>query len=344
MRDKTFASDNNSGVHPKVLEAMAKVNRGHVIGYGDDPYTESAIKKFREHFGDEIEVYFVYGGTGANVTALKAVTDSFHSILCASTSHINTDECGAPEKFTGCKLVPLDSPDGKLTPGLISGALRGRGDEHQSQPKVVSITQTTELGTVYKPEEIRAIAEAVHGEGLLLHMDGARICNAAASLNCSFREITTDAGVDFLSFGGTKNGMMYGEAVIFFDADLSANYKYFRKQGMQLASKMRYIAAQFEALLTDDLWLDNAAHANRMARLLEEELRDIPEVEIVQPVEANAVFASLDGKYIPALQKEFYFYIFDDTVPVVRWMPSFDTSEEDVDEFVSLLRSVIEKI
>ncbi len=341
MRERSFASDNNSGVHPEVMKAIERVNSGHVVGYGDDPYTESAIARFKEIFGKDIEVFFVYGGTGANVTALKAVTDSYHAIICSDSSHINTDECGAPEKFTGCKLKDISTKDGKLTPELIASALHGRGDEHQSQARVVSITQSTELGTVYRVNEIKEVARFAAANKLLLHMDGARICNAAASLGCSLKEMTTDAGVDILSFGGTKNGMMYGEAVIFFKPELAKTYRYFRKQGMQLASKMRYIAAQFDALLTDELWLNNARHANEMASILKDKLGNVPGVEIVFPVESNAVFAKIDKKYIPAIQKEFFFYIVDENLPIVRWMPSFDTELKDVEEFVNVIKSVI---
>jgi len=340
-RDKTFASDNNSGVHPVVMEAIRKANSGHVVGYGNDPYTESAKKKFKEHLGDDIEVFFEYGGTGANVTALMHLTDSFNSIVCAETAHINTDECGAPEKFTGCKLMTIPTESGKITGADIDKTIRGKGDEHHSQERVVSITQATERGTVYTLGEIRDVAEATHKHNLILHMDGARICNAAASLGVSLKATTADVGVDVMSFGGTKNGLMYGEAVIYFDKNLTKDFKFYRKQGMQLASKMRFIAVQFETMLTDDLWLKCASHSNRMAKLLADKLAGIKEIEITRPVEANAVFAKVPGELIPDLQKEYFFYVFDDSVPIVRWMASYDTTEEDVNEFVEIIKKLV---
>src|SRR5581483_11961461 len=251
---RSFASDNNAGVHPKVLEAIAAVNQGHVVGYGVDPYTEEAIENFKQHFGKDIEVFIVFNGTAANCLGLKALTESYQAVICADGAHIYTDECGAPEKFTGCKLIPIAAPDGKLTVESVSHAYHGIGDQHHVQPRVVSITQVTELGTVYKPREVRDLARFAHEHNMFLHMDGARIANAAVSLGLSLREATRDLGVDVLSFGGTKNGAMGAEAVIFFDKALSRDFLYIRKQGMQLASKMRFISAQFSALFTDDLW------------------------------------------------------------------------------------------
>jgi threonine aldolase len=338
---KTFASDNNAGVHPEVMKAIERANAGHAVGYGDDPYTESAIRKMKEIFGEEIDVFFVFGGTGANVITLKTLTDSFNSIVCASTAHIVTDECGAPEKFTGCKLLMIPSDDGKITADQVERAIRGKGDQHHSQEKAVSITQVTEKGTLYSPDEIRKIADVSHKHNLALHMDGARICNAAAALGISLKEATTDLGVDVLSFGGTKNGLMYGEAVIFFDKKYSAYFKFFRKQGMQLASKMRFISVQFEALLTDDLWLRNAEHSNRMAALLAREVGTIPGVKIINKVEANSIFAALPREVIPHLQEEYFFYIFDDTVPIVRWMTSYDTTEEDIEAFTAAVKKAM---
>jgi threonine aldolase len=338
---KTFASDNNAGVHPEVMKAIERANAGHAVGYGDDPYTESAIRKMKEIFGEEIDVFFVFGGTGANVITLKTLTDSFNSIVCASTAHIVTDECGAPEKFTGCKLLMIPSDDGKITADQVERAIRGKGDQHHSQEKAVSITQVTEKGTLYSPDEIRKIADVSHKHNLALHMDGARICNAAAALGISLKEATTDLGVDVLSFGGTKNGLMYGEAVIFLDKKYSAYFKFFRKQGMQLASKMRFISVQFEALLTDDLWLRNAEHSNRMAALLAREVGTIPGVKIINKVEANSIFAALPREVIPHLQEEYFFYIFDDTVPIVRWMTSYDTTEEDIEAFTAAVKKAM---
>jgi len=336
-----FASDNNAGVHPSMLTALNSVNEGHVIAYGDDPYTEKARAELRKVFGPESEVFFVFIGTAANVLGLSTLTQPYHAVICPETAHIHVDECGAPEKFTGCKLLTCDTPDGKLTLDHIASHMHGIGFEHHVQPRVVSITQATELGTVYTIDEIRQLAEYTHEHGMLLHMDGARISNAAVALDCGFYEMTGGAGVDVLSFGGTKNGMMYGEAIVFFNRTLCEDFKYRRKQGMQLASKMRYIAAQFSAFLEDDLWKDNAGHANRMAQKLYAAVRDIPGVEVTRRVESNAVFARIPSEIITKLQDEFFFYVWDEDQSEVRWMCSFDTTEEDIDSFVSLLSSMI---
>ncbi|MBW1928667.1 MAG: low specificity L-threonine aldolase [Deltaproteobacteria bacterium] len=333
-----FASDNNSGVHPKIMQAILRANEGHVVAYGDDPYTESAVAKFKEIFGPETQVYLVYNGTGANVLGLQAMTEPFNAIICAETAHINVDECGAPEKFTGCKLLTLPSQDGKIRVEQIRPLLHARGNEHHAQPRVISITQATELGTVYGPDEIEAITRFAHDNGMLVHMDGARISNAAAFLGTGLREITRDVGVDVLSFGGTKNGMMFGEAVLIFAPELAKNFKYIRKQGTQLASKMRFIAVQFETLLSEELWLKNAQHANRMARLLAEKVKDIPGVEITQSVDINALFVKLPKDIIPRLQSESFFYVWDEQESIVRWMTSFDTTEEDIEAFSDLLK------
>ncbi|NOR34687.1 MAG: aminotransferase class V-fold PLP-dependent enzyme [Bacteroidales bacterium] len=336
-----FASDNNAGVHPNILTALTKVNDGHVIAYGDDPYTEKASAQLREIFGQETEVFFVFIGTAANVLGLSTVTQSYNAVICPETAHINVDECGAPEKFSGCKLLTCNTPDGKLTVDMIASHMHGIGFEHHVQPRMVSITQATELGTVYTVDEIREIARYTHEHGMLLHMDGARISNAAVSLGSDFYEMTGGAGVDVLSFGGTKNGMMYGEAIIFFDQALCKDFKYRRKQGMQLASKMRYIAAQFSTFLENELWKENASHANRMARKLYASVKDIPGLEVTREVESNAVFARIPSHVIPALQDEFFFYIWDEELSEVRWMCSFDTTEADIESFASLLRSML---
>jgi threonine aldolase len=338
---RSFASDNNAGVHPQVMEKLATANQGHVIAYGDDAYTERAVKKFREHFGKNTEVYFVFGGTGANVLGLKAATESYHAIICADTAHINVDECGAPEKFTGCKLLSLPTPDGKLRPSQMSPLLHDVGFEHHVQPRVISISQATEMGTVYTPRELKVLSSFAHEHGMLLHMDGARVGNAAASLGVKLRAITKDAGVDILSFGGAKNGMMYGEAVVFFDKNLARDFKYTRKQGTHLPSKMRFISAQFEALLSNDLWRQNALHSNRMAQLLAGELGKIPQLKITQKVESNGVFAELPKKYIPLLQKQYFFYVWNEQTSEVRFMTSFDTTESDIQDFVSLVKRTI---
>ena len=336
-----FASDNNAGVHPEILSALSAVNEGHVIAYGDDPYTEKAIAEIKKIFGPDVEVFFVFIGTAANVLGLSSLAQSYHAVICPETAHINVDECGAPEKFSGCELLSCDTPDGKLTVDMIASHMHGIGFEHHVQPRVVSITQASELGTVYSIDEIREIAAYTHERGMLLHMDGARISNAAVSLKSGLYEISGGAGVDVLSFGGTKNGMMYGEAIIFFNRELCKDFKYRRKQGMQLASKMRYIAAQFSAFLENDLWIVNARHANLMAQKLYAAVKDIPGVEITRPVESNAVFAKIPSRIIPALQEEFFFYVWDEDLSEVRWMCSFDTTEADIESFSSLLRSML---
>lgn len=330
-----FASDNNAGVHPRVMEALAEANAGHVPAYGDDPLTRRAAARLREHFGDGAEVFFVFGGTGANVSALQALTRPYHAVVCAETAHVNVDECGAPEKFTGCKLLALRTPEGKLSPERVAPLLGRLGDEHHVQPRVVSVSQPTELGTVYTVEELRALAEFAHGRGMLLHVDGARLANAAAHLGATLHELTAGAGVDALSFGGTKNGMMYGEAVVFFDPRLAEGFEFIRKQATQLASKMRYIAAQFDALLADELWLSNAAQANRMARLLAAELGSVPGVRLTRPVESNAVFVSLPPRCLEALRREYVFYLWDQDA---RLMCSFDTTEDDVRALADAVR------
>lgn len=335
-----FASDNNAGVHPLVLNALKSVNDGHEIAYGDDQHTQRVIRRMKKIFGEESEIFFVFIGTAANVLGLSSITQSYNAIITTDTAHIHVDECGAPEKFTGCKLLTTPTPNGKLTIDLIKQHMHGFGFEHHVQPAVISITQATELGTVYTIDEIRVIADYAHKNGLLLHMDGARISNAAVSLDSGFYEMTGGAGVDVLSFGGTKNGLMYGEAVVFFNKQLCRDFKYRRKQGMQLASKMRYIAAQFEVFLENDLWKETAAHANRMAQKLHEAVRDFPSVDITRPVEANAVFARIPATMIPKLQEEFFFYVWDEATSEVRWMCSFDTQEKDIEEFRDLILSL----
>ncbi|HKE58235.1 MAG TPA: low specificity L-threonine aldolase [Pyrinomonadaceae bacterium] len=338
---RSFASDNNAGVHPEIIEAIRQVNQGHVIAYGDDHYTERAVQQFQKHFGKDIAVFFVFGGTGANVLGLQAVLRSYQAVICAETAHINVDECGAPEKFTGCKLLSVATPDGKLRDDLIKPFLHGVGFEHHVQPGVISISQATEMGTVYNFAEVKALANFAHQHGMLLHMDGARIANAAVSLNTSLRKITGDLGVDVLSFGGTKNGMMYGEAVVFFDRKRAGDFKYIRKQGMHLPSKMRFISAQFEALLARDLWQRSAAHSNRMAQLLAQEIKKMPQLQLTQPVDANGVFFVLPQKYIPVIQKKYFFYVWNEEISEVRLMTSFDTTESDIEDFVALLKRTV---
>jgi threonine aldolase len=338
---RSFASDNNAGVHPEVLEAIARANQGHVVAYGDDPYTRSAIRKFEEHFGSGIEVFFTFNGTGANVLSLQSLNRPYHAVLCSDYAHIYTDECGAPEKHTGCKLIPLAHQDGKITVDAVRHAYHGIGDQHHVQPRVISITQSTEMGTVYRPEEIRGLAKFAHEHDMFVHVDGARIANAAVTLGLNLRQVTRDLGVDVLSFGGTKNGILGGEAVVFFNTKLSNDFLFLRKQGMQLASKMRFIAAQFEALLTNDLWKRSAEHANRMAQVLEAEVRKIPQVRIVWKVEANGVFAQIPHHAIDKIKEHYFFYPWIEEECIVRWMCSFDTTEEDVRDFVCVVAEAV---
>jgi threonine aldolase len=334
---RSFASDNNAVVHPEVMEAIARVNQGHAVGYGDDPHTESAVRKFREHFGDDVEVFFVFNGTAANCLSLQALTRPYHAVLCSEMSHIYTDECGAPEKLTGCKLLPLAAPIGKLTVDNVARAYHGIGDQHHVQAKVISMTQTTELGTIYRPSEVEALARFAHDRDMFLHMDGARISNAAVAQGLTLRQATRDLGIDVLSFGGTKNGLMGVEAVVFFRPELARDFLFTRKQGMQLASKMRYLSVQMETLLTNDLWLRNAEKANRMAKLLEQEIKKIPNAKIVYPVDANGVFAKIPREAIAKIQQRYFFYVWNEEESVVRWMCSFDTTEEDVREFAAFV-------
>ncbi|HSQ35498.1 MAG TPA: low specificity L-threonine aldolase [Candidatus Binatia bacterium] len=333
-----FGSDNHAGVHPDVMAAIAAANRGPAVAYGADSHSERAQAKFREHFGPGIDVYFVFNGTGANVISLKTLARPFQAVICSEHAHINADECGAPESACGCKLLAVHTADGKLRCDDIARHLSGRLDQHRVQPIVVSITPASELGTVYGRDEIRELAEFCHGRGLYLHMDGARIANAAASLNVGLNDCSGALGVDILSFGGTKNGLLLGESVVCFRPELSQDTIFIRKQSMQLASKMRFIAAQFTALLSDDLWLQNAAQANRMARLLAEQVGDIEGLKIVQPVQANAVFASLPRPAIAKLLKKYFFYIWDEDKNEVRWMTSFNTNEEDIEKFAVAVR------
>jgi len=333
-----FASDNNSGVHPDILEAISRANTGHCIAYGDDPYTRAAEDIFKATFGSDIEVFFVYNGTAANVLGLKSATRSFNSVICAETAHINVDECAAPEKFCGAKLISVPTEDGKLRKADIEEHLHGFGFEHHAQPKVISITQPTELGTLYSPAEISDIVDLAKKYDLLVHMDGARIANAAVALDLDLKACTRDLGIDILSFGGTKNGMMYGEAIVFFNPDLSQHFKYIRKQGMQLNSKMRYVSAQFEAYLSNGIWKQNARHANEMAALLKHGIDEISAIRVTQNVETNGIFAIIPGDCIQDLQKEFFFYVWDEAASEVRWMTSFDTQLADIEAFVQLLK------
>ena len=332
---RTFASDNWSGIHPDVLAAIVAANVDHAPSYGADPTTDRAVRLFKDHFGDDAEVFIAFNGTGANVVGLQSLLRPFEAVICAETAHINVDECGAPERFLGSKLIAVTTPDGKLTPDLVQGAAGGVGDEHHVQPRVVSITQSTEVGTCYRIEEIAALADWAHQREMWLHLDGARLSNAAASLGADLGAFGAAAGVDVLSFGGTKNGAMGAEAVVSFRPQDQDSLRYIRKQSMQLASKMRFVSAQFNALLSDDLWRTNALHANLMATRLAEGIAGIAGVTLAYPVEANGVFATLPSDVSEALQQHFPFYVWDEATGVVRWMASFDTSAEDVDALVA---------
>jgi threonine aldolase len=339
---KAFASDNYSGVHPEVMEALVRANHEHEGAYGNDSFTAHTRNLFRNAFGDPTEVFFVYNGTGANVLGLRALTRSYHSIICSELAHINVDESTAPEKFTGCKLLGIPTHDGKIYPHQIEEKIQRIGDQHHPQAKVISISQSTEYGTVYTIDEIKAIAEVAKKHALYLHMDGARISNAAVSLNADFKTFTRDAGVDIVSFGGTKNGMMFGEAVVVFHTELAKEFHYLRKQGMQLHSKMRFISAQFGALLSNDLWKRSAMHANAMAKKLAQGLQEIEGVTITQSVDANGVFAILPKKITSALQQEMFFYVWNERTNEVRLMCSFDTQEEEIDRFIRKIKALLQ--
>ncbi|WP_446666363.1 threonine aldolase family protein [Flexivirga sp. B27] len=334
-----FASDNYSGIHPEVLAAIVRANGGHQVAYGEDVYTEKLQEVFADHFGPGVEAFPVFNGTGANIVSLQAVTKRWEAVICTETAHIHVDECAAPERMGGLKLMVVPTPDGKLTPELIGTVSLGRGDEHHAQPRVVSITQTTELGTAYTVDEIRAIAEHAHANDMVLHVDGSRLSNAAASLGVSFREMITDTGVDIVSFGGTKNGLMVGEAVLVLNPDVVDGMKFLRKQSMQLASKMRFVSAQLIALLSDDLYLRNAGHANAMAQRLVEGVRDLPGLSVPLPVQANGVFPILPVEVSERLMEKFRFYFWDESTGQVRWMCAFDTTEADVDAFIAAVRA-----
>ena len=346
---RTLASDNYAGAHPAVLEAIAAANAEHAPAYGGDSVTARAVELFRDHLGAHVDVFMTFNGTGSNVIGMQSLMRSWEAVICASSAHINVDESGAPEKLLGSKLITLDTPDGKLTPAMIDAVQWRAGDVHQSQPKVVLITQSTESGTRYSPEEVRAIADTAHARGLYLYMDGARIANAAAGLGVELRAITTDVGVDAMSFGGTKNGTILAEAVVILnprlvsggDLSVTGDLGFIRKQYMQLSSKMRFSSAQFIALFTDDLWRRNASHANAMAQRLATAVADVPGLRIERPVEANGVFATLPAHTIPILQEHTPFYVWDEAASEVRWLCSWDTTEHDIDDFASTVRSVL---
>jgi threonine aldolase len=343
MVRRGFASDNNGGVHTEILKEIMTANSGHVTGYGSDIYTKKALSLFKDHLGSDTETYFVFTGTGANVLGLSAIMRSWNSVITASTAHLEGDECGAPEKFIGCKVLVVDTPDGKVTPALIEKHIHGIDFEHHSQPKVVSITQATEMGTVYTVTEIMAIADFAHSRGMALHMDGARIANAAVCLNLPFKAFTTDAGVDVLSFGGTKNGMMLGEAICFLKPGLSGDFKYIRKQGMQLASKMRFISAQYIGYFRNDLWKKCASHSNAMASVLGDKLKPIQGITITQKIESNGIFVIMPFDIAERMRSHYFFYPWDEKKSEWRLMCSWDTEEKDIEDFVMLLKKELKK-
>jgi threonine aldolase len=330
---KSFGSDNHAGSHPAVLQALMDANTGDAIAYGADDWTARATAALRQAFGTSGEAFFVFNGSGANILGLSTLLRRHDAVICAESAHINTDECGSAERLLGTKLLLVPTPDGKLTPDLIAPRLAGRGDDHRSQPGVVAITQSTELGTCYSLAELSKIADFCHANNLLVYLDGARLANAAVTLDCQLAQIAEFA--DVLSFGGTKNGAVGAEALIVMRPELAVNIPYLRKQQTQLASKMRFLAAQFIALMQDDLWRRNAAHANAMAQRLADGVRDVTGISLVHPVQANAVFAKLPARPIATLGQNWFFHTWDEEASVVRWMTAFDTSEADVDAFVS---------
>ncbi|MGI6394856.1 MAG: threonine aldolase family protein [bacterium] len=338
---RSFGSDNHSGINEKIAVAMLQANRGDEIAYGDDLWTKKATEKMKKVFGERAEIFFVFNGTGANTVAVKSMTRSYNAVIAAETAHINVDECGAVENFCGCKIKTVKTPDGKLTPKLLEPLFHGRGDMHHVQPKVISITQATELGTVYTPEEIKEISKFAKEKGLYLHMDGARLANAAVHLKKELAEISTECGVDVLSFGGTKNGMAFGEAVVVMRPEIAKNMVFFRKQGMQLPSKMRFVSSQFDALLRKELWKELAGNANEMAQLLYNEIKGLNGIEVVYPVESNAVFAKLDKEKVKKLQKKFFFYVWDEDESIARWMTHWAIEKGDVLEFAEEIKRIV---
>ncbi len=336
-----FASDNNSPAHPAVMEAILDANRGHALAYGDDYYTERASKLLKETFGTSCDPFFVYTGTGANTLCVSALARSYNAVICSENAHLNSAECGAPEKFAGVKLYTVPSSSGKITFSDVEAFLSYRGNQHYSQPRVISLTQASDLGICYSVEEVRQLCDFAHANNMYVHMDGARIYNACAALGVSLKEMTADAGLDALSLGGTKNGLLGSEAVIFFRPELAEGFQYIRKQGMQLASKMRFLAVQMEALLTDGLWLNNARHANYMARLLKEELDGIPGLEVTRPVQTNMVYCIIPLKAVEEIRRRYLFYIFDENRSEARLVTNYDTAAEDVAGFAETARKAM---
>lgn len=340
---RSFASDNNSGVHPLVMEALNRANKDHAVGYGDDPWTKEAVCKVKEAFSPDCEPLFVFNGTGSNAIALQIVTRPYNSIICAETAHIYVDECGSPARMTGCQVSPVKTSDGKLTPELVRPYLKNFGEQHHSQPGAIYISQCTELGTVYTRTELKALTALAHEFGLYVHMDGARLANACVALNCTFKEITVDCGIDILSFGGTKNGLMLGESVIVLNPALTKEARFIRKQSAQLASKLRYLSCQFTAYLTDELWKKNATHANAMAKKLYDGLKELPGVRFTQKMESNQLFLSMPRQAIDTLLKSYFFYFWNEAENEIRFVTSFDTTEEDIETLLQAARESLRK-
>ncbi len=339
---KTLASDNYAGALPEMIEAIAAANTGHAVSYGDDTVTAQSLKIFSKHFGEVADVRFVFNGTGANVLSLSTAVDPFCSVLCADCAHLYVDESTSPESFTGCRLIPIKTnTDGKITLEAIKEKIIRVGDEHHPQVRILSITQPTEYGTLYSLEEIRAISELLKQHNMYLHMDGARIFNATVALNCTLQEMTSGSGVDIVSAGGTKVGMLFGEAVVIFNRALVRDLKFRHKRSMQLASKNRFIACQFQTLLEKKLWYPAARNANNMATLLHEQIKSIPEITVTKPVQVNAVFATIPKEWTQKLQDNKFFYVWDELTNEVRWMCAFDTRKEDIDEFVNAIKKLI---
>lgn len=337
----SFGSDNHSGIAQEILDAIISANKDFFVSYGEDEITESANKLFKKQLGEEASPFFVFNGTGANIIALKALTNSYNAILCPDTAHINGDECAAPEKMTGCKLIPIPNKNGKVSVEDVKKELKGFGFQHHAQVKVLAISQPTELGTIYTPKEIKELTDLMHQHNCYLFIDGSRISNASASLGLTVKSFTADLGVDAITFGGTKNGLLIGEAVVFFRKELADNFLYIRKQAAQLFSKNRFIAAQFIAYLSDNLNIKLASHSNSMAKYLESELKPLTQIIISRPVETNVVFAYVPKDICVKLQEKHYFYIWDETTTEVRWMCSFNTRKEDIDSFIHDIKSLL---
>ncbi|MDZ4661899.1 MAG: beta-eliminating lyase-related protein [Pseudomonadota bacterium] len=337
---KGFGSDNHCGAHPKIAQAIIDCNKGHVPSYGTDELCERAIEVFKKNFGTRTQVYFVFNGSAANTLSLKALTQSFNSVFCSDVSHIYNDECGAPEMIGHCKLIPLASQNGKINLKTITEQYVRLGDQHSTQPKVISLTQPTEVGTVYSLKEIKEICDFAHSKNMYVHVDGARLPNAAVTLNCTFKELTTDLGVDVISFGGTKNGLVFGEAVLFLMPQLAQNFQYIRKQCLQLPSKSRFVAAQFLALFEKELWRDNATYVTKLAQSLYQEVKDIKSIEVTEPVQSNAVFIKMPKEYVKILRDKYFFYVWDEKTFECRIMMSFDNTIEEIKDFARLIREL----